>query len=90
MAEASLQQVLRDVLDRYRDAHRLTPRQWQVCHHRLDCRTEALGGLRLDGEHGAQAVPHSYACRDRHGPRCQRKASPAWCERQQAAVLPVT
>jgi hypothetical protein len=31
-----------------------------------------------------------YACRDRHCPRCQRKASEAWCERQKAAVLPVT
>ena len=30
-----------------------------------------------------------HACRDRHCPRCQQRASRRWCERQQAAVLPV-
>ena len=28
-----------------------------------------------------------HACRDRHCPRCQRRASQDWCERQRAAVL---
>lgn len=90
MAEISLQRVMREALERYSDAHRLTPHQWQVCHHILTCRTEALGGFRLDCDHCEQTVPHSFACRDRHCPRCQRRASQAWCERQQAAVLPVT
>ena len=35
-----------------------------------------------------QAIIH--ACRDRHCPRCQQRASAAWCDRQRAAVLPVT
>ena len=87
MAEASLQAVMREGLDCYRRSHRLSPHQWQVCHHILDCRTEALGGLGLDCEHCGQTVPHYYACRDRHCPRCQRRASQTWCERQQAAVL---
>ncbi len=102
---ASLQTVMRNGLDRYSGSHRLSPRQWQVCHHILDCRTEALGGLRLNCDHCGQRVPHYYACRDRHCPRCQRRASQTWCEsqghgwallgalrmeRQQAAVLPVT
>jgi len=78
---ASLQTVMHRCLDRYRGSHRLSPRQWQVCHHILDCRTAALGGLRLDCDHCDQAVPHYYACRDRHCPRCQRRASHAWCER---------
>ncbi len=90
MVETSLQAVMREGLDRYRGSHRLSPRESQVCHHILDCRTEALGGLGLDCDHCAQRVPHYYACRDRHCPRCQRRASQAWCERQQAAVLPVT
>jgi hypothetical protein len=89
MAESSLQQVLRAGLDQFSRDHRLTPRQWQVCHHLLDCRTAALGGLRLDCDHCGQTVPHYFACRDRHSPRCQRRASQVWCERQQAAVLPV-
>ena len=90
MTEASLQAVIREGLNRYSGSHRLSPHQWQVCHHILDCRTEALGGLGLDCDHCGQTLPHYYACRDRHCPRCQRRASQAWCERQQAAVLPVT
>ena len=90
MANASLQQLMREGLDRYQQGHRLTPRQGQVCHHILDCRTEALGGVRLECEHCGQSQPHYFACRDRHCPRCQRRASQDWCERQRAAVLPVT
>lgn len=90
MANASLQQVLRESLDHYHQGHRLTPRQWQVCHHILDCRTEALGGFCLDCDQCGQTQPHYFACRDRHCPRCQRRASLDWCERQQASVLPVT
>lgn len=90
MAEASLQKVMREGLDRYRASHRLTPHQWPVCRPILDGRPEALGELRLDCDHCGQAVSHDYACRDRHCPRCQRRASQTWCERQQAAVLPVS
>lgn len=89
MANASLQLVMREVLDQYQHDHRLTPRQWQVCRHILDCRTEALGGYRLACDRCDQSQPHYFACRDRHCPRCQRRASQAWCERQRAAVLPV-
>jgi len=28
-----------------------------------------------------------YACRERHCPRCQRRASERWCTRQQTSVL---
>jgi hypothetical protein len=90
MTSASLQQVMRESLDHYRRGHRLTARQGQVCHHILDCRTEALGGYRLECERCSQTQPHYFACRDRHCPRCQRRASRDWCERQRAAVLPVT
>lgn len=87
MADASLQAVFHRDLDNYSDRHRLSPHQWQVCRHILTCRTPARGGLRLNCDHCGQAVPHYFACRDRH---CPRRASQAWCERQQAAVLPVT
>lgn len=90
MANASLQQVMRENLDHYQPMHRLTPRQWQVCRHVLDCRTEALGGFCLDCDRCGQTQPHYFACRDRHCPRCQRRASKDWCERQRTAVLPVT
>ena len=90
MTNPSLQQVMRENLNQYHQGHRLTPRQWQVCRHVLDCRTEALGGFCLDCDRCEQTQPHYFACRDRHCPHCQRRASKDWCERQRAAVLPVT
>ncbi len=87
---ASLQAVMRACLADYAQDHRLNPRQWQVCHHVLACRTEALGGFLLKCDHCEAEVHGYHACRDRHCPRCQRRASEAWCARQQAAILPVT
>lgn len=78
MAEASLQAIIHACLGQLAEA-RLSPRQWQVCHHLLDCRTAALGGFVLECDQcGARPLLY-HACRDRHCPRCQRPA-----------VLPVT
>jgi hypothetical protein len=91
MAEsASLQAAIATCVDDYARDHRLSPRQWQVCRHVLDCRTEAMGGLALRCENCGAEQPAYHSCRDRHCPRCQRGASQDWCERQRAAVLPVT
>jgi hypothetical protein len=87
---ASLRQVIAACLDDYAEEHRLSPRQWQVCCHVLDCRTEAMGGLALRCENCGAQQPAYHSCRDRHCPRCQRRASEQWCERQRAAVLPVS
>jgi len=86
----SLQAVVAACLNGYAETHRLSPHQWQVCYHVLDCRTEAPGGLSLRCESCGEEVPTYHSCRDRHCPRCQRQASQDWCERQRAAVLPVT
>ena len=86
----SLQALMHHSLQRYSAEHRLSPRQWQVCRHVLDCRTPALGGLALQCDHCQVRQPQYHACRDRHCPRCQRRASQAWCARQRAALLPVT
>jgi hypothetical protein len=82
---------LQGVLARFliRD-QRLSPRQWQVCSHIQACRTAALGGLKRHCDHCDYEVPQYHACRDRHCPQCQCRASRRWCEQQQAAVLPVT
>jgi hypothetical protein len=42
MLEPSLQAVMAACLDGHADTHRLSPRQWQVCRHILECRTAAL------------------------------------------------
>lgn len=87
MSATDLQTILGSFLSR---GQRLSPRQWQVCSHIQACRTVALGGLQLHCDHCDYDVPQYHACRDRHCPRCQQRASRRWCEQQQAAVLPVT
>lgn len=87
---ASLQSVMRRCLEGYRGGHRLSVRQRQVCRHVLTCRTAALGGFALECDRCHDPVRLYHACRDRHCPRCQRQASETWCERERAAVLPVT
>ena len=90
MANASLQAVIAACLSGYAEHHPLGPHQWQVCHHLLDCRTAALGGFALECDQCGDCPFLYHACRDRHCPRCQRRASEDWVERQRAAVLPVT
>ena len=87
MEPTNLQGIVAHFLER---GQRLSPRQWQVCSHIQNCRTAALGGLRRQCDHCNYATPQYHACRDRHCPQCQWRASRRWCEQQQAAVLPVT
>ncbi len=87
---ADLQTVLNRCLAGYRQAHTLSPRQAEVVHHIRACRTEVLGGVRLHCDHCAHEQPWYNACRDRHCPKCQWRATQAWQARQQANVLPVT
>jgi len=87
MEATNLQGILTRFLAR---DQRLSPRQWQVCSHIQACRTAALGGLKRHCDHCDYEVPQYHACRDRHCPQCQWRASRRWCEQQQAAVLPVT
>ena len=47
MANTSLQAVMAACLSGYAEHHPLSPREWHVCHHILDCRTAALGGFAL-------------------------------------------
>ena len=89
MSRPSLQAVIHACLGEPAEAG-LNPRQRQVCHHLLDCRTAALGGFCLECDQCQDRAFVYHACRDRHCPRCQRRASQDWCERQRAAVLPVT
>ncbi len=84
-----LQTIMNRVLTGYASGHRLSARQWQVCHHVQTCRTPVLGGMQLRCDHCADSPIVYHACRDRHCPRCQRQASQDWCERQMTHVLPV-
>lgn len=88
-ASCSLQQVMAQGLGDYSHRHHLSAHQWQVCHHVQQCRTEELGGLKLQCDHCGYQPTIYHACRDRHCPRCQRQATEDWCERQKASILPV-
>lgn len=72
MAEPFLQAAMAACLDSHAHAHRFSPRQWQVCHHILECRTQALGGLQLACEACGSRLP----CCDRHCPRCAFRPLP--------------
>ncbi len=85
-----MQSVLDRFMGAYQHTHRLSPRQRQVCAHLQRCRTEVLGGLKRQCDHCDYESPHYRACRDRHCPRCQHRASRLWGERQQDALLPVS
>ena len=87
---SDLQQVLHQFLPGYCETHRLSPRQAEVCTHISCCRTEALGGLQLHCDHCGHEQPWYHACRDRHCPKCQWRATAAWCDQQCQSVLPVT
>ena len=87
---ADLQTVMQAFLPTYCQTHTLTPRQAQVCAHLGECRTEALGGLLGQCDHCAYEQPCYLACRDRHCPKCQWRATAEWCDKQLESVLPVT
>jgi hypothetical protein len=85
-----LQSVMHQFLPGYCESHALSPRQSEVCAHIGTCRTEALGGVQLHCDHCGYEQPWYHACRDRHCPKCQWRATEAWCNKQCQSVLPVT
>lgn len=81
---------LQTVLSRFLGDQGLSPRQGQVVSHIKACRTPSLGGQALHCDHCDYIQVLYHACRDRHCPHCQQRASRRWCEQQKQAVLPVT
>ncbi len=87
---SDLQTVMDQFLPDYAKTHPLNARQHEICNYIRTCRTEALGGMELHCDHCDYTQPWYHACRDRHCPKCQFRATEAWCETQCQAVLPVT
>jgi hypothetical protein len=88
--KSDLQTVIHQFLPDYSKSHPLSARDHEICAHIRTCRTEALGGVELHCDHCDHIQPWYHACRDRHCPKCQWRATEAWCEVQCQAVLPVT
>lgn len=72
------------------DMGTLNPRERQVVSHVKSCRTAVMGGMLWGCNNCAHSETHFHSCRDRHCPKCQRKQSLQWRERQREDVLPVT
>jgi len=87
--KSDLQSVMHQFLSGYREHHALSPRQAEVCAHIGVCRTESLGGVQLHCNHCDYEQPWYRACGDRHCPKCQWRATAAWCYKQCQSVLPV-
>lgn len=86
---AALQAVFERFMPAYLQHHRLSPDQGRICAHIRDCRTDVLGGLQWQCGHCDYQQPRYHSCRDRHCPQCQHRATRAWADKQQRAVLPV-
>ena len=90
MTDPTLQSILRDHLPGYSNRRSMSPRQWQVCHHILGCRTARMGSAQLSCSQCKFTAFHHLSCRDRHCPQCQQRASKEWSEKQSLSLLPVT
>jgi hypothetical protein len=90
MSGTDLQTVVARFLPELSAGSSLSPRQWQVCAHLRDCRTEAMGVQLQACDHCDYQTPRYLACRDRHCPKCQGRACAQWCAAQSERLLPVT
>jgi hypothetical protein len=81
--------TLQHVLMRFLDDTTLDRQRRKVCTRLQACRTEALGGMRLQCDRCETEQRWYHGCRDRHCPQCQGRATRQWTERQQGHLLPV-
>lgn len=86
---ADVQSALAQFLPAYQEHHPVDSRRRQVLTHLGHCRTAALGGFALHCECCDSHRTLFHACRDRHCPKCQQRASRRWSERQSESLLPV-
>ncbi len=84
-----LAQVLRRFGAAYLATHTLSVTQGRAWRAILACRTEALGGHRLQCERCGHAHYVFHSCRNRHCPQCQTRAKEAWTAARLTELLPV-
>ena len=84
-----------DVLRRYGPEYRdrygqdLLPSHRRAIDDLLNCRTEALGGQRLQCDRCGQAHDVYHSCRNRSCPTCHTPDTEAWLEERRQELLPV-
>jgi len=77
------------ILRRFPSPKNLDGQRRKVCARLRACRSAALGGLRWQCDTCGAEQPRYHACRDRHCPQCQGRATRLWSARQQGHLLPV-
>jgi len=77
------------ILSRFLNTGNLDSQRRKVCGSIKACRTEVLGGLKWQCDQCGAEQPRYHACRDRHCPQCQGRATRLWSEQQQSNILPV-
>lgn len=82
-----LADVLHQFLPEYKAQHALNYADEKICRHIEQCRTAKMGEQRWQcGDCLFEKVVYC-SCRDRHCPRCQRKATQQWVEKQENNLI---
>ncbi len=81
--------IFRAYGDVYRATHTLSGQQLRVMRALEQCRTPALGGPLLQGDHCGAYEARSHSCRHRPCPKCQSFAQARWVEARLADLLPI-
>ena len=84
----SMQEVFREHLPAYLQAHRLHPREARAAHGITHCYSAALGAHVLACPQGHERLVQYHACRHRSCPRCAERAQRAWADARIAQLLP--
>jgi len=69
---ATMQSVLSQFYEGYKQNHSLSPVQAKVCNLLKICRTPRLGGHRMCCNECGYEQHRYHSCRNRHCPKCQK------------------
>jgi hypothetical protein len=83
-----LADILRKHLGDYQNSYPLSPDQYRIVSHLINCRTPNLGGHLDRCNHcGAERIRY-HSCRNRHCPTCQHIPRERWIEARKSELLP--
>lgn len=86
---STVAQVLRSFGAQYLATHALNTPQAKAWRGIVACRTEALGGDRLECDQCGHSHWQYHSCRNRHCPQCGMRAKDAWLQVRLSEVLDV-
>lgn len=84
----SMQEIFREHLPAYAQAHRLHPREQRAAQCIANCYTAAMGAQVLSCPQGHGSIVQYHACRHRSCPRCADRAQRQWAQARLEQLLP--